>query len=176
MNQHHQTCLLSQVQNSIQGGVGKACDAPRDLAGDKLFVNRELADSAEHAGKSPQRSANVSGGIHIRRIKPRNHRIKSPLLLVRERQVSHSDRCVGKRVVVQRRICIEVVSRLVLAADPIGPLLLQRNAEQDRSASGFTHDAQICPDRYPFLNVVRQVKMGIVELVSIRRRPGVPGR
>jgi hypothetical protein len=51
----------------------------------------------------------------------------------------------------------------VVAIDPIRPLLLKWNAEQGHSSNFVSHNFQEVMNVSPFLNVVRQVKVRVVE-------------
>jgi hypothetical protein len=43
--------LAREVQDPVEGGIDEAGRLARDLRGDELLVDRELADPGEHAGK-----------------------------------------------------------------------------------------------------------------------------
>ena len=58
----------------------------------------------------------------------------------------------------------------MVAIDPIRPLLLQRYPKERDAARLVAHDLQEVMDVESLLNVIRQVKMRIVEKVILRRR------
>ena len=82
--------------------------------------------------------------------------------------VGHGDLRVGERVVIERRVRLQVVGRREIAVDAVRPLLLQRNAEQRDSSDLGSHDVQEVVNVRAFLDVVRQVEMRIVEFVVAR--------
>src|SRR6266446_2435150 len=54
--------------------------------------------------------------------------------------------------------------------DPVQPLLLQRYAEYRRPANSFSHHVQEIANAGTFLNIVGQVKVGIVQFVIVDLR------
>ena len=76
---------------------------------------------------------------------------------------------VGERVVIKRGIGLKVVGRREFARVRKRPLLLEGNAEQRRSTDPVAHDVQELRAADALLDVVRQVKVGIVELRGIGR-------
>src|SRR5579871_1151598 len=105
------------------------------------------------------------GSIHVRGIKPGNHWIETRAVLFWQRQISSRDIGVGKRVIVEWRICIQIIFRRIITTDSVRPLLLQGYAEQGRSSCCLAHDLQEVLDGYAFLNIVRQMEVTIIELV-----------
>ncbi len=81
-------------------------------------------------GKVSQHPADVVGGVHVRGVEARDHRIEAGLLLRLERPVGHRDEGVGERVVVERSVALQVVGRSEVAGVLVRPGLLQGNAEQ----------------------------------------------
>ena len=137
-------------------------------------MNREFSNPGEDAWECLQHAANMICRVHVRGIESGDHRIKTRLLFLRQRLVSHRDPRVSEGVVVKRSVRIQVIGRAAIGVNTIGPLLLQRYAKQ-RHPSGFvSHDLQEVVNVDAFLNVVSQVKVRIVEEVVIRlRRAGL---
>ena len=73
---------------------------------------------------------------------------------------------VGERVVVERRVAVQVVGRREVAGVAVRPLLLQRDAEQRRSAHARPHDLEELTRLDALLDVVRQVEVRVVETVG----------
>ena len=134
MDQNNQTDFGGEIEQPIQCRILKAGHLAGDLCRDKLLVNGEFADARENSGKCLQHAPNMIGGVHVGRIEAGDHRIEARLLFLRKRLVGHRDTRVGERVVVERRVGIQVISRRAIAIDAIRPLLLKRNAKQ-RDAS-----------------------------------------
>ena len=109
---------------------------------------------------------------HVRRIEAGDHRIESRLLFLRQRFVCHRDPRIGEGVVVQRGVRMQVIGRSALPVHPVGPFLLQGNAENRHAAGLVAHHAQEIADVRPFLNIIGQVEMRIVEVI----RGGLRGR
>ena len=84
----------------------------------------------------------------------------------RQRAIHARDVGVGERVVVERRVAVQVVGRREVAGVRVRPLLLQRDAEQRRSADPGPHDLQELADVDALLDVVRQVEVRVVEAVA----------
>ncbi len=61
---------------------------------------------------------------------------------------------------------MQIVGRREVGRIGVGPLLLQRDAEERRPTDAAAHDLQELPDADPFLDVVRQVEMRVVELAG----------
>jgi hypothetical protein len=80
------------------------------------------------------------GGIPIGRIEPGDHRIKTRLLLFRQCFVGHRKVCVGERAVVARSVGLHVVGWGEVAGILVGPLLLERNAEESDAPDLSVHD------------------------------------
>jgi hypothetical protein len=95
----------------------------------ELLVDREFADPREHSGEGLEHATDVIGGVHVSRIEAGDHGVEPRLLFRAQRQVRRRDVRVGKRVVVERRVGVQVVGRREVAGVLIRPLLLQGNAE-----------------------------------------------
>ena len=118
-------------------------------------------------GNVEQHAADVIDGVHVRRIEAGDHRIEARLLGRGQRLVDAGDVGVGERVVVERRVALQVVGRREVARIGVRPVLLERNAEQRRSADPVAHDlAGTRCDVDALLDVVRQVEVRVVELVG----------
>ena len=76
----------------------------------------------------------------------------------------------GERVVIERRISVHVVRRGKIARARMHPLLLKWNAAQHGASHFVVHDLQEIPNVRSLLNVVGQVKVGIVKQKCIRFR------
>ena len=154
-------------------GLVRLAVSPGDLRRHELLVDAELADAGEHARERPQHAADVIGAVHVGRVEPGDHRIEARLRVRRQRSVGDRDRGVGERVVVERRIALQVVGRREIARVPVRPLLLQRDAEQRRAADPRPHDLQELADVDALLDVVRQVEVRVVEISAggCRLRP-----
>jgi hypothetical protein len=159
VDQHQQARFCRKIKNAIERRVLEACDFARYFRRDEFFVNREFPDAREHARKGLEHSANVIGGIHIHRVEARDHGIQSCLLFFRQRFIGHRNPGVRKRVVVQRRIGVQIVRRGAIPIHPVGPLLLQGDAEHCRSAGFSSHHVQKLVDVRAFLDIVGQMKM-----------------
>ncbi len=105
------------------------------------------------------------GGIHIGRIEPGDHRIKARLLLLRQCFVGHGNVCVGERVVVEKSVGLQVVAWGEAAGILVGPLLLERGAEESDAPDLCVHDFEKVVDVGSLLNVIGQVEVCIVELI-----------
>src|SRR5678815_215189 len=81
VNQNDETGLFCQIENSIQGRIEQAGDTARNFGRHELFMNRELANSAEHAGESSQNAPDMICSVHVRRIEACDHRVEACLLL-----------------------------------------------------------------------------------------------
>ena len=117
-------------------------------------------------GKRREHALDVIDAVHVGGVEPRDHRIEARLLARRERAIRHRDVGVRERVVVERRVGLQVVRGPELARVLVRPRLLQRNAEQGDTADRVAHDLQEPVDVRAFLNVVRQVEVRVVDLVS----------
>jgi hypothetical protein len=157
--------LRAEVEDPVQGGIGQARRLAVDLGGDELLVDGELADAAEDPGERAEDPLDVVHRVHVGRIEARDHRLESRLLLRGQRAVRHGDDGVGEGVVVQRRVGLEIVGGSEVSRVGVRPLLLKRNAEQSDPADLVAHDLQEVPDLQAFLDVVREMEMGIVEFV-----------
>ncbi len=136
---------------------------------------REFADSGKHAGERQQHALDVVRRVHVRRVEPGDHRVEPRLLLFGERAVLHRDVGVGERVVVERRVGLQVVRGREVSRVPVRPGLLQRDAEQGRAPHLGSHDVEEPVHVDPFLDVVRQVEVRVVDDVPGLRIRG-PGR
>ncbi len=165
------------VENAVERRVGQAGGVAGDLRGDELLVDGELADPREDAREGGQHAPDVIRGIHVRRVEAGDHRIEARLLLFRQRPVRHRDEGVGERVVVERRVGLQVVGRREVAGVAVRPLLLQRDAEERRPPDLVAHDLQEVVNVGAFLDVVREVEVVVVDEVGRRRRRrgGLPG-
>ena len=172
---HHEADLAGRVEDAIQRRVEQARGLAGDLRRHEFLVDRELADAAEHARERLQHALDVVGRIHVGRVEAGDHRVETRLLGGRQRLVGHRDRRVGERVVVQRRVGLQVVGGREIAGVPVRPLLLQRDAEQRRSPGLVPHDLQERPDVDALLHVVGQVEVAVVEGIVVRRG-GLRGR
>ena len=159
-----------EIEDTIESWVLKAGDFAGNLRGHELLVNGEFADAREYARERLQDPADVIHGIHVRRVKAGDHGIKTRLLFWRQRLIAHRNRRVCKRVVVQRSVRVHVIGRRPVLVNAVGPLLLQRNAEQGHTTSFGPHHIQEIVNVGAFLNIVGQVEMGIVEFVIIGLR------
>ena len=77
MNQHDQARLAREIEDAVERPVGEAWLAAGHLGRDKLLVDRELADAAEHAGKGLQHPPDMVRGLHVRRVEARDHGIEA---------------------------------------------------------------------------------------------------
>jgi hypothetical protein len=168
---HDEPGFGGEVEDAIERRVGEAGRVAGDLRRHELLVDAELADAAEDAGERLQHAADVIHRVHVRRIEPGDHRIEPRLLGFWQRPVGHRDEGIGERVVVERRVALQVVRGRELAGVAVRPLLLQRNAEERRALHARAHDLQEVTDVDPLLDVVGQVEVRVVELVR-----GVGGR
>ena len=73
--------------------------------------------------------------------------------------------CVGERVVVERSVGLQVVGWGEVAGILVGPLLLERNAEQSDAPDLRVRDFEKVVDIGSLLNAIGQVEMRIVELL-----------
>ena len=169
-----------KLQNAIECGVRQAGGFAGDLGGDEFLVNRELAEPGEDAGKRPEDPPDVIDRIHVGRIEAGNHRIEARLLFLRQRAVHAGDVRVGERVVIKRGIGLQVIGRREFPGVRKRPLLLEGNAEQRRSTDPVAHDLQELLAADSLLDVVRQMKVGIIELrgvgLALRRNEHDPSR
>ena len=162
-----QPALGGELENPIERRIGQARGLAGDLRGHEFLVDAELADAGEDAGErlaargGCDRRAYMSAGLN-------------PVIIGSKRACSSfgsdairaGDERIGERVVVERRVALQVVGRRELAGVAVRPLLLQRDAEQGRTADAAAHDLQELPDVDALLDVVRQVKVRIVECVG----------
>jgi len=155
-----------EIEDAVESGIFEAGYFARNFCGNEFLVNGELADAGEDARKSFEDTANVVGGVHVGGIETGDHGVDARLLIFGQRFVGHGDGGVGERVVVERRIAVEVVSGRAIAVDAIGPFLLKGNTEEGDSASVIAHHVQKIVDAGAFLNVVGEMAVRIVELVS----------
>ena len=131
-----------EIEDAVEGRVEQAGRLAGDLRRHELLVDRELADAREHAGERQQHALDVIGGVHVRRIEPRDHGVEARLLRRRQRPVLHRDERVGERVVVERRVALQVVGRREIAGVVLVPHLLERDAEDGHAADLRAHDLQ----------------------------------
>src|SRR3954471_9065069 len=125
-------------------------------------MNRELSNTGEHARECLKHAANMMRCVHVGRVETGNHRIETALLLFGERLVSHRDRCVGEGIVVQRRVCVEIVRRSAVSVRAIRPLLLERNPKNCYSPNFVSHDLQEVVNVSTLLDVVGKMKMYVI--------------
>src|SRR6185312_15875713 len=109
VDDHQQTALSAEIEDSIESRVVQARDFSRDLRGNKFFMNGELADAGEYSRKDFEYAFNVIDRIHVGRIETRDHGIKVRLLCLRKRLVLHGNPGVREGVVVKGRIGFEIV-------------------------------------------------------------------
>ncbi len=166
---HDQPGLGGELEDAIEGGVGKARRFSGDLRGDELLVDAELADPGEHAGKRFQHAANVVDAIHVGRVEPRDHRVEPRLVGLRQSEIHARDVGVGEGVVVERRVGLQVIRGREVARVRMRPLLLQWDSEQCRPSDASAHDAQESAGLNALLDVVRQMEMRIVKAVGVGR-------
>src|SRR5690606_15185666 len=78
---------------------------------------------------------------------------------------------VDERIVVERRVALQVIGRRGIAGVGISPGLLQRDAEQRYPPYPVAHDLEEVGELETFLHVIRQVKVRVVQhrLCGIRR-------
>jgi hypothetical protein len=91
------------------------------------------------------------------------------LLRRRERPVLHRDERVGERVVVERRVGLEIVCRRAIAVHVGAPFLLQRNPEQRDAPDAVAHHLQEFVNVRTALDVVRQMKVRVVQRDPVSR-------
>jgi hypothetical protein len=60
---------------------------------------------------------------------------------------------------------VEVIRWGAIPVNPVGPLLLQGNSKNGHAAGFVSHHVQKIMNGGAFLNIVRQVEMGIVEFI-----------
>jgi hypothetical protein len=176
---HDETGFGGEVQNAIERGIGEARGFTRNLRRDELLVDAELADAGEDAGECLEHAADVVDAVHVGRIESGDHRIEPRLRLSGERAVDAGDVGVGERVVVERRVGVQVVGRCEVTRVRVRPLLLQRDTEQRRSSHARAHDLEEVRRLDPLLDVVRQMEVRVAELVGgtlILRRADARGR
>jgi len=160
------TCFRSKVQNAIQRRILETGCLSRDLRRHELLMDRKLANTREDAGKQSQHTANVIDRIHVGRVESCDHGIEPLLFFGRQRTISTRYVGVGERVVVKRRIAVQVVGRRKIAGVRIRPLLLQRDAEQRRTLDPRPHDLEKLAGLEPLLDVVRQMEVRVVEFIG----------
>ena len=164
--------LGGEGEDAIQRRVGQAGGLARDLRADELLVDAELADAGEDAGKRRQDAADVIDAVHVGRVETGDHRIEARLLLRPKAAIDAGDVGVRERVVVERRVGVQVVGRREVAGVGVGPVLLQRDAEQRRAGDARAHDVEELGDVDALLDVVGQVEMRVVEPVGAGRSLG----
>ena len=172
VHDHDEPDLAGEVEDPIERRVGEARGLAGDLRRDELLVDRELADAGEHAREGQQHAADVIGRVHVGGVEAGDHRVEARLLRRRQRAVGHRDERVGERVVVERRVGLQVVGRREVAGVAVRPRLLQRDAEQRDAPDLRPHDLQELVDVGAFLDVVRQVEVRVVDHVA--RAGGLP--
>ena len=170
MNEDEQACLGGEIQDPIQRRILKTRHFAGDFRRHEFLVNRELSDTGEYARKGLQDAADMVRRVHVGRIEARDHRVETRLLLWRrQRLVGHGDPCIGERVVIKRRVGIQVISGRVSPVDPVGPLLLQAGSRRSPLVRYLVpHDLEESRECLSFLNVIGEMKMRIVEF-EVRR-------
>ena len=163
---HDEARLGGELEDAVERGIREAGRLARDLGRDEFLVDAELADAGEDAGKRLQHAADVVDAVHVGRVEAGDHRVEARLFLLREGAIDGCDVRVGERVVVERRVALQVVRRREVAGIAVRPLLLQRDAEQRRSAHARPHDLQELTRLDALLDVVRQVEVRVVETVG----------
>ena len=166
MQDHHQPGLGGEVENPIERRIRQAGCLARHFRRHELLVDAELADAREHAGERQQDTADVIDSVHVGRVEAGDHRVEAGLLGRRQRAVRHRDGCVGERIVVERRVAVQVVGGREVAGVAIRPLLLQRDAEERGPARPRPHDSQELARREALLDIVGQMEVRVVELVG----------
>ena len=164
--------LAREVEDPVEGGIDEAGRLSRDLRGDELLVDGELADPGEDAGEGPQHALDVVGRVHVGGVEAGDHGVEARLLLLREGAVGHRDEGVGERVVVEGRVRLQVIGGREVARVPVRPGLLERDAEEGDPSDLRAHDLQEVVDVGPLLDVVRQVEVRVVHDVARRGRRG----
>ncbi len=149
----------ASAKHAVERRIEQARRAGAHLVRDEFLVDRELADSREHAGEGPQHSPNLIGGVHVARIEPGDHRVEPRLFGGRERPILHRDVRVDERVVVERRVGVEVVRRRVITGDRVEPLLLERNPEHRHATDAVPEQREELLQRRTALDVVREVEV-----------------
>jgi hypothetical protein len=76
-------------------------------------------------GEGLQHALDVIGRVHVGGVEARDHGIEAGLLLLGQGAIGHGDEGVGERVVVERRVRLQVVGGGEVARVPVGPGLLQ---------------------------------------------------
>ncbi len=149
----------ANVEYPVERRVDQAGGLAGNLRGDELLVDAELANAGEDAGERGENTPNVVDAVHVGGIEAGDHRVEPRLGLLWQRAVDAGDVGVGERVVVERRVGVQIVSRREIAGVRVRPLLLQRDAEQRRSAHAVPHDLQELLRLDALLDVVREVEM-----------------
>ena len=176
VDDRHEAHLGSEVEHPVERGVPQTGAVAEDLGAHELLVDGELADAREHPRIEREHPPDVVRAVHVRRVEAGDHRVEAGLLLRRQRPVLLRDHRVDERVVVERRVRMQVVVRRPVARLEVVPLLLQRDAEHGRAPHPVAHDAEHVLQRDPPLDVVRQVEVDVVKGGPLRRRLGAGSR
>ena len=163
MQDGHQSHFGSEVEDPVEGRILQTGHLSRHLCGHKLLMNCELADACEYTRECLQNTPDVVSGIHVSRIKSGDHGIEPSPLLGRQRPVRHRNEGIGERIVVKRCIGVQIIGRCAVSVDAIGPLLLKRYAKQGDSSDLVAHDFHEILNGCPFLDVVRQMEVGVIQ-------------
>ena len=146
--------LVALIHNDIDMPFAKQDTEPVYLSQMKALLKRHPKTSI------------IWAHVGLGRIEARDHRIESRLLFFAERAIRHRNEGVSERVVIQRRVALQVVRGCELAGVRMRPLLLQRNAEQRRSVDPRAHNLQERADVDALLHVVGEVEVRVVEVVN----------
>ena len=168
MQDRDQAGLGAEIKDAVQCRVSQAGDLTGNFRGDEFLVDAKLADAGKYAGKCSQHPLDMIGSIHIGRVETDDHRIKAVLLLRRQFLIETRDIGIGERIVIQRCIALQVITRCIITRVLVRPGLLQRDTEQRRAPYPVTHDDKVILDTDALLDVVGQVEMAVMKL-SIRR-------
>ena len=164
--------LGREIEDPVERGIGEARDVAGHLRRDELLVDRELADTCEHARERRQHALDVIHAVHVGRVEPRDHRIEARLLARRQRAIRHRDVGVRERVVVERRVGLQVVrgpKSPEFSYDHVCCSGMPNSATRPTVSPMISRNA---PDVRAFLNVVRQVEVDVVDLIvgALRER------
>ena len=163
---HDQADLPCERQYFIQRRIEQARRVARHFRGNEFLVDGKLTDARENARIHQQHPAYVICRVHVRRVEPGDHRIDARAILRRQTQVLIRDDRIRERVVVELGIREQIVVGGAGSRLEVVPLLLQRNAEHGGPPSRGAHDLQEFRQAESFLDVVGQVKVGVVEVVG----------
>ena len=166
---HDEAGFGGELENAVERGVGQAGGFAGifDETNSLWMLNSPMPVNTP--GNMRQHAADVVDGVHVGRIESGDHRVEARLIVLRQGPVHARDVGVGERVVVERRVGLQVVGRREVAGVRVRPLLLQRDAEERRAPDARPHDVEEPADVDPLLNVVRQVEVRVVESLDARQ-------